>query len=208
MMHDRRALVLVAGVAFVLGVLSGCPAQETQPTTSAAAGGSPGSTAVALPSGAYRVETKAISDSCVPRQTGEAGGEVFIRGMLPRKGEARVNVPLTPRTGHFRADLQLKVGSTLAFGPRPVRPGGTATERYEATVRAVMADSFTLHVVQSWQRIDGGDGGVGDLAPTSSCRAEAELRFTLARKLCAPECGFTFQPSSDGGPFGGTCSCP
>jgi hypothetical protein len=206
---------LLARVASVtcLGGLLACTPTGSAPGASASAvpgtAASAAAQATALPSGYYRIDPKSIADTCSPRQTSDGGRETFVSGKLIRGLGPVVNIPLVViEHGRIlpRLDLKLKVGETVK-NTHALHAGGSAKATFQATLKEVRDDGFTVGVAQTWEGLEGDDGGTLGTRPLASCRAEEDLRFTLVRELCPARCNMDARVQPDGG-VSGDCKCP
>ena len=203
----RQPILLSA--AAIAGLVACTPAGGGSSGGAPNASASAASTVNALPSGYYRVDAKSVSDTCSPKQTSDVTRELFVSGKISPSFGPYVSVPLVVLEQARilpRMDMKLRVGETIE-NKHALHRGGSATATYRATLTAGRGDGFTVNVVQSWDGVEGEDGGTLGTTPLASCRAEQELRFTLVRELCPARCGMDARILPDGG-VSGDCKCP
>ncbi len=143
-----------------------------------------------LPSGTYHLEATSRSDSCSPKQAVAVSADVFVSARIVPDGP-QVTVPVVIRedgSTSRRQDLLLREGAGLRNILKVAPPMGVATRTIHTAIRGVRADGFRVVATSQWEGIEREDGGLPAGAPSSSCRAEQELTFTLVKELCPARC--------------------
>lgn len=163
------------------------------------------------PTGNYRVERVAISDTCVWARP-EARSEPRTLAVISHFAKDRVvaNVPavLGPQgAAQVRMDLELVAGKQIQ-NRRAVCDGGTST--FRSTVLEVGAKSFSVRVERGYEGIEScvdqpDSARPRPTLPQASCASVEELRFELEGALCPARCAF--KPSFQAGVLAGTCNC-